>query len=63
MFLKCRAIRSFELYNIFLLLRYNIHNKDMEDARHLRMVYSDKINEKEINEIKKLIRKIRLREE
>ncbi|MFH1238368.1 MAG: hypothetical protein V1491_02940 [archaeon] len=33
--------------------------KDFEDAKHLRIVYSDLINEKEINKIKKMIREIR----
>ena len=33
--------------------------KDFEDAKHLRIVYSDLINEKEINKIKKMIRDIR----
>ena len=33
--------------------------KDLEDARHLRIVYSDKINEDEINNVKKLIRRYR----
>ena len=35
-------------------------NKDMEDARHLRIIYKDKIDENFINEIKKMIRKLRL---
>ncbi len=35
-------------------------DKDMEDARHLRKIYEDKIDEKEIEEIKKMIRRIRL---
>ncbi len=34
--------------------------KDLEDARHLRVIYSEKINENEINKIKKLIHKYRL---
>jgi len=34
--------------------------KDLEDSRHLRIVYSEKVNEKEINNIKALIRKWRL---
>jgi len=32
-------------------------DKDIEDARHLRIVYSDEINEDEINKIKEMIRK------
>ena len=35
--------------------------KDMEDARHLRIVYGELIDEDEINKIKKLIRKKRLK--
>jgi hypothetical protein len=34
--------------------------KDLEDARHLRIIYSEKINEDKIREIKKLIGKYRL---
>jgi len=34
-------------------------DKDMEDARHLRMVYSDDIDEDEINRIKGLIKALR----
>jgi hypothetical protein len=33
--------------------------KDMEDARHLRIIYKDEINENEINKIKSKIRKFR----
>lgn len=35
-------------------------SKDLEDARHLRIVYSEELNEKEINKIKSLIKKWRL---
>ena len=35
-------------------------DKDIEDAKHLRIVYSDEIDENEINEIKKMIRVLRL---
>jgi hypothetical protein len=35
-------------------------DKDMEDARHLRIVYSKNISEKNINKIKDSIRKMRL---
>lgn len=34
--------------------------KDLEDAKHLRIVYSELVNEKEINEIKKMIKRLRL---
>lgn len=35
--------------------------KDMEDARHLRIIYKDEVDEIFINEIKKMIRKLRLK--
>ncbi|MBI2499238.1 hypothetical protein HYV88_03270 [Candidatus Woesearchaeota archaeon] len=35
--------------------------KDMEDAKHLREVYSDEIDENEINKIKKEIKRLRLK--
>ena len=35
-------------------------DKDMEDAKHLRKVFREKISEKDVQEIKKLIRKYRL---
>ena len=38
-------------------------DKDMEDAKHLRIIYKEKINEKEIENIKKKIKILRLREE
>ncbi len=38
-------------------------NKDMEDARHLRIIYKKEINEDRINKIKKMIRELRLKEE
>lgn len=34
--------------------------KDMEDSRHLRIVYADLIDEEEINKIKQLIKRFRL---
>ncbi len=34
--------------------------KDLEDARHLRIIYSEKLDEDKVNEIKTLIRKFRL---
>ena len=37
-------------------------DKDLEDARHLRIIYEDKISEHEINEIKKMIKKLRQNE-
>lgn len=36
-------------------------DKDMEDARHLRIIYKDKTNEKEIENIKKKIKTLRLK--
>ena len=35
--------------------------KDFEDSRHLRIIYKDEISEENINEIKKKIRKFRLK--
>lgn len=34
-------------------------DKDMEDARHLRIIYEDKLNEVEINKIKQMILRYR----
>ena len=34
--------------------------KDMEDARHLRIIYEEKIDENKINKIKEKIRRLRL---
>ena len=34
--------------------------KDLEDARHLRLVYSEMVNEAEINRVKTLIKRFRL---
>ncbi len=34
--------------------------KDLEDARHLRIVYAEQINEEEIQTVKKLIKRFRL---
>ena len=36
-------------------------DKDLEDAKHLRIIYEDKINESFIKDIKKMIRKYRLK--
>ncbi|MBU2638050.1 MAG: hypothetical protein KJ955_03690 [Nanoarchaeota archaeon] len=35
-------------------------DKDLKDAEHLRKVYSEMVDEQEISEIKKMIRKLRL---
>jgi len=37
-------------------------DKDLEDARHLRIIYKDEINEKEIEKIKQKIKNLRLKE-
>ncbi len=37
-------------------------DKDLEDARHLRIIYKEDINEEEINKIKEKIKKLRLQE-
>lgn len=34
--------------------------KDLEDARHLRIVYAEQVNEKEIQSVKQLIKRFRL---
>ena len=34
--------------------------KDLEDARHLRIVFKEMVNEREITEVKKMIRELRL---
>lgn len=34
--------------------------KDLEDARHLRIVYSEQVNEEEIQTVKRLIKRFRL---
>lgn len=36
-------------------------DKDLEDAKHLRIIYSDSLNEKEIEKIKKEIKRLRLK--
>jgi len=46
--------------NIAFKEEYLKSDKDMEDARHLRIVFSEKINEKKINTYKYMIRRIRL---
>ena len=37
--------------------------KDLEDARHLRLIYTNEVDEEEIEKFKKLIRKLRLKNE
>lgn len=46
--------------NIAFKEEYLKSDKDLEDAKHLRLVYSDSINEKEINRVKSLLKKYRL---
>ncbi|MBT5021654.1 hypothetical protein HOK51_04975 [Candidatus Woesearchaeota archaeon] len=47
-------------YNIAFKEEYLKSEKDLEDAKHLRLVYSDELDEEEINRIKKNIRQVRL---
>ncbi len=35
--------------------------KDLEDARYLRGIYSEQVNEEEINRVKHLIKRLRLK--
>ena len=46
--------------NIAFKEEYLKSEKDLEDARHLRIIYNDMVDESEINEIKKMIRRLRL---
>ena len=46
--------------NIAFKEEYLGSDKDMEDARHLRLVYKDIVNEEEINRIKNMIKKERM---
>jgi len=46
--------------NIAFKEEYLKSDKDLEDAKHLRVVYSDEINETEINQIKKSIKQLRM---
>lgn len=46
--------------NIAFKEGYLKSEKDLEDAQHLRIVYSDMIDEKEINRIKQMIKRLRL---
>lgn len=48
--------------NIAFKEEYLKSDKDIEDARHLRLVYKNKINEDEISNIKRLIKQLRLKE-
>ncbi len=45
--------------NIAFKEEYLGSNKDIEDARHLRIIYKDKIDENKINAIKEKIRRLR----
>lgn len=47
--------------NIAFKEEYLKSDKDLEDAKHLRIVYKDKINENEIEKIKRDIRNIRIK--
>jgi hypothetical protein len=46
--------------NIAFKEEYLKSDKDLEDARHLRIVYAEQISEDEIRNIKRMIRKLRL---
>ena len=46
--------------NIAFKEEYLKSDKDLEDAKHLRTVYEDQIDEKEINKIKQMIKRLRL---
>ncbi len=46
--------------NIAFKEEYLKSPKDMEDAKHLRIVYSEMVDEEEITNVKQLIRRIRL---
>jgi len=46
--------------NIAFKEEYLKSDKDLEDARHLRLVYEEQVDEKEINRIKQLIKRLRL---
>lgn len=45
--------------NIAFKEEYLKSPKDLEDARHLRIVYDNLIDEEEINNIKKMIKELR----
>lgn len=46
--------------NVAFKEEYLKSEKDLEDAKHLRTAFADKINEKEIDKIKQLIHELRL---
>lgn len=46
--------------NIAFKEEYLKSEKDIEDAKHLRIIYEDEINENKINKIKEKIKKLRL---
>jgi hypothetical protein len=46
--------------NIAFKEEYLKSDKDLEDAKHLRMVYKEQVNEEEISHIKKMIKRLRL---
>ena len=47
--------------NIAFKEEYLKSQKDLEDAKHLRNVYSDSVDEEEIKKIKKKIKEIKLK--
>ncbi len=47
--------------NVAFKEEYLKSSKDIEDAKHLRKVYQNIIDENEINEIKKMIKRLRLK--
>src|SRR3989338_5745008 len=49
--------------NIAFKEEYLKSDKDLEDAKHLRIIYKDKINEEEIGKIKKEIKRLRMKSE
>ncbi len=46
--------------NIAFKEEYLKSDKDMEDARHLRIVFKEEIDEKNINSLKKMIKQVKL---
>ncbi len=48
--------------NIAFKEEYLKSDKDLEDAKHLRIVYDKEVDESEIRKIKGMIRKMRLDE-
>ncbi len=47
-------------YNIAFKEEYLKSDKDLEDARHLRIIFDEEINENKINTIKETIKELRL---